>query len=57
VSEHHGSADGEGGIHPTIGEGLLIAVQGAGDKAEARIDFAGKGEKQLLLAWAPLEKR
>ena len=42
--------------HATFGEGVIIALQGAGDKAEARVNFRGKGEKQLLLAWAPLEK-
>ncbi len=56
-SEHLGLAVGDDVFHPTFGEGVVIAVQGAGDKAEARINFAGKGEKQLLLAWAPLEKR
>jgi hypothetical protein len=29
---------------------------GSGDKAEARVRFPGVGEKQLLLAWAPLKK-
>jgi DNA helicase-2/ATP-dependent DNA helicase PcrA len=42
--------------HATFGEGVIIAMQGVGDKAEARVNFRGKGEKQLLLAWAPLEK-
>lgn len=56
-SEHLGLAVGDDVFHPTFGEGVVIAVQGAGDKAEARVNFAGRGEKQLLLAWAPLEKR
>lgn len=56
-SEGLGLAVGDDVVHPTFGEGVVIAVQGAGDKAEARINFAGRGEKQLLLAWAPLEKR
>ena len=42
--------------HATFGEGVIIAMQGVGDKAEARVNFRDKGEKQLLLAWAPLEK-
>ncbi len=56
-SEYLGLAVGDDVVHPTFGEGVVIAVQGAGDKAEARVNFAGRGEKQLLLAWAPLEKR
>ncbi len=56
-SEHLALAVGDDVVHPTFGEGVVIAVQGAGDKAEARVNFAGRGEKQLLLAWAPLEKR
>lgn len=55
-SESIGLAVGDDVVHPTFGEGVVIAVQGAGDKAEARVHFASKGEKQLLLAWAPLEK-
>jgi DNA helicase-2/ATP-dependent DNA helicase PcrA len=42
--------------HATFGEGVIIDISGAGDKAEARVNFAGTGEKTLLLSWAPLEK-
>ena len=42
--------------HPTFGEGVVIDISGNGDKAEVRVNFRDKGEKQLLLAWAPLEK-
>ena len=42
--------------HPTFGEGVVLDLSGAGDKAEAHVRFAGVGEKHLLLAWAPLEK-
>ncbi len=42
--------------HGKFGEGVITAIEGAGDKAEAVVHFAGVGEKRLLLAWAPLEK-
>jgi superfamily I DNA/RNA helicase len=42
--------------HQTFGEGVIIDIIGAGDKAEARVRFRDAGEKQLLLSWAPLEK-
>jgi DNA helicase II / ATP-dependent DNA helicase PcrA len=42
--------------HSTFGEGVILALEGRGEKAEARVHFAGIGEKQLLLSWAPLEK-
>ena len=34
----------------------MLALHGAGDKAEAVVNFRGVGEKRLLLAWAPLQK-
>jgi DNA helicase-2/ATP-dependent DNA helicase PcrA len=43
--------------HGKFGDGVITAIEGAGDKAEAVVHFAGIGEKRLLLAWAPLEKR
>ena len=43
--------------HAKFGEGVIIDIEGSGDKAEAVVRFAGVGEKRLLLAWAPLEKR
>jgi DNA helicase-2/ATP-dependent DNA helicase PcrA len=42
--------------HGTFGEGVIIDISGSGDKAEARVNFAGAGEKTLLLSWAPLER-
>ena len=42
--------------HATFGDGVVIDIVGRGDKAEARVNFAGVGEKTLLLSWAPLEK-
>ncbi len=43
--------------HPAFGEGVIIDLTGAGDSAEATVNFAGVGTKHLALAWAPLRKR
>jgi DNA helicase-2/ATP-dependent DNA helicase PcrA len=42
--------------HAKWGEGVIIDIEGSGDKAEATVHFADVGEKRLLLSWAPLEK-
>ena len=43
--------------HDAFGMGSVIAVRGAGDRAEADIDFGGDvGTKRLLLRYAPVEK-
>jgi len=42
--------------HGKFGEGVILALEGAGDKAEAVVRFPSVGEKRLLLAWAPLER-
>ena len=43
--------------HGKFGDGVITAIVGSGDKAEAVVNFRGFGEKRLLLAWAPLTKR
>jgi len=42
--------------HNKWGEGVILDIEGAGDKTEAVVRFPEVGEKRLLLAWAPLEK-
>ena len=42
--------------HAKFGEGVIIGIEGQGDKAEAVVRFRDVGEKRLLLAWSPLEK-
>jgi DNA helicase II / ATP-dependent DNA helicase PcrA len=42
--------------HPKFGEGVVIGMEGEGDKAVATVNFAGLGQKQLLLSWAPLTR-
>jgi DNA helicase-2/ATP-dependent DNA helicase PcrA len=42
--------------HGKFGEGVILHLEGDGDKTVARVRFRGVGEKHLLLAWSPLEK-
>ena len=42
--------------HNAWGEGVVLDIEGQGDKTEAVVRFPTVGEKRLLLAWAPLEK-
>jgi DNA helicase-2/ATP-dependent DNA helicase PcrA len=43
--------------HDSFGLGTVVAVDGAGEKSAATIDFGGDyGVKRLILRYAPVEK-
>ncbi len=43
-------------LHDSFGMGTVVAMEGAGDKTVASIDFGSEGVKRLLLRYAPVEK-
>ena len=47
---------GDDVTHERFGEGVIIDIEGSGDKAEAIVRFRDIGEKRLLLVWAPLTR-
>ncbi len=47
---------GDDVVHNVWGDGVILQIEGAGEKAEAVVHFASMGEKRLLLSWAPLKK-
>ncbi|WP_086693943.1 DNA helicase PcrA [Streptomyces recifensis] len=49
-------AIGDRVTHDQFGLGMVVAVAGEGDKAQATIDFGGGNAKRLLLRYAPVEK-
>ncbi|MDG4864200.1 ATP-dependent DNA helicase [Streptomyces sp. T-3] len=49
-------AVGDRVTHDQFGLGTVVAVEGAGDKARATIDFGEPKPKVLLLRYAPVEK-
>jgi len=53
----HDFSVGDDVVHPVFGEGVIIDLVGAGEKAEATVRFVDRGTKVLALAWAPLTKR
>jgi len=55
-SQELGLRVGDDVAHPAFGEGVIVHIEGAGEKAEAVVNFAGIGQKHLSLAWAPLKK-
>ncbi len=53
----NGWRSGERVRHPKFGEGVILAVEGAGAHAQASVKFGPEvGVKQLLLSVAPLER-
>jgi DNA helicase-2/ATP-dependent DNA helicase PcrA len=55
-AEKLGLKVGDDVAHDKFGEGVIIGIEGEGDKAEALIRFRDAGEKRLLLSWAPLKR-
>ncbi|MEO7397098.1 MAG: 3'-5' exonuclease, partial [Ilumatobacteraceae bacterium] len=55
-SQQIGLRVGDDVEHPSFGEGVIIDIEGSGEKAEATIRFRDVGTKHLALAWAPLKK-
>jgi DNA helicase-2/ATP-dependent DNA helicase PcrA len=55
-AERLGLRVGDDVRHDKFGEGVIIDIEGEGDKAEAIVNFRDAGEKRLLLTWAPLHK-
>ncbi len=47
---------GDDVTHERFGEGVILDIEGSGDKAEAIVRFRDVGEKRLLLVWAPLTR-
>jgi superfamily I DNA/RNA helicase len=55
-AEHLALKIGDDVVHEKFGEGVIVDINGHGDKAEARVQFRDIGEKTLLLSWAPLNR-
>ena len=49
-------APGDRVTHDTYGLGTVVALEGSGSSAVARIDFGSSGTKRLLLRYTPVEK-
>jgi len=55
-AERAGLVIGDDVVHDVFGEGVIVDIEGRGEKAEATVRFRDVGEKRLILAWAPLKK-
>ena len=51
-----GLAAGEAVVHDHWGEGVVVAAEGEGERAQATVRFASVGEKRLLLSATPLRR-
>jgi len=49
--------EGDTVYHDKWGEGVVVSMSGAGQRAEATIAFGEVGEKRVMLAYAPLARR
>ena len=55
-AESLGLASGDVVVHGHWGEGVVLEVEGEGDKAQAKVRFESVGEKRLLLSATPLRR-
>lgn len=55
-AESLGLRIGDDVVHEVFGEGVVLDLEGTGDRAEAVVRFRDAGEKRLLLQWAPLSR-
>jgi superfamily I DNA/RNA helicase len=55
-AEQLGLRVGDDVHHAKFGDGVIVDIEGTGDKAEARVRFPDIGEKVFLLVWAPLTR-
>jgi DNA helicase-2/ATP-dependent DNA helicase PcrA len=55
-AEQLGLRVGDDVRHAKFGDGVIVDIEGTGDKAEARVRFPDIGEKVFLLVWAPLTR-
>lgn len=53
-AESLGLGAGDHVVHERWGEGVVLSTRGDGDRAEARVRFGSVGDKNLLLAAAPI---
>ena len=55
-AEALGLSPGDTVVHDHWGSGVVLTTKGEGDRAQARVRFAGVGEKNLLLSATPLRR-
>jgi DNA helicase-2/ATP-dependent DNA helicase PcrA len=55
-AEQLGIRTGDDVRHAKYGDGVVLAVRGQGEKAEATVRFPTAGEKTFLLSWTPLQR-
>ncbi len=55
-AEGLGLVAGEAVVHDHWGEGVVVAADGEGERAQATVRFASVGEKRLLLSATPLRR-
>lgn len=55
-AESMGLRVGDDVVHAAFGEGVILRIEGDGDKAEAVVNFRESGERRLLLTLSPLRR-